>query len=145
MNNTQYFQEQQQAKRLHNRISSFMGDFKVGTLLSKSGIRKLRGAKPLAVFSVIFALPFGGVNFSRGIVQNRNLGFQKDSAYEFLKNPRYNWRKFMLSLVTVVVRFFDVLTSEQREKMLIIDDSTYDRSRSKAVELLAWIFDHNTH
>nr|WP_320013100.1 transposase [uncultured Desulfobulbus sp.] len=145
MDNTQYFQAQQEAKRLHDRISSFMGDFKVGTLLSKSGIRKLRGATPLAVFSVIFALPFAGVNFSRGIVQNRNLGFQKDSAYEFLKNPRYNWRKFMLSLVTVVVRFFDVLTSEQREKVLIIDDSTYDRSRSKAVELLAWIFDHNTH
>ncbi len=28
--------------------------------------------------------------------------------------------------------------------MLIFDDSTYDRSTSKAVELLAWIFDHNS-
>ena len=44
------------------------------------------------------------------------------AAYEFLKNPRYNWRKFLLGLVTVVVRFMDVLTSEQREKVLIIDD-----------------------
>ena len=25
----------------------------------------------------------------------------------------------------------------------IIDDSTYDRSRSKVVELLAWVHDHN--
>ncbi len=120
-----------------------MEDFKVGTLLGGSGIRKLRGAKPLAVFTAIFTLPFGGVNFSRGIVNNRTLGFQKDSAYEFLKNPRYNWRKFLLGLVTVVVRFMDVLTSEQREKVLIIDDSTYDRSRSKVVELLAWVHDHN--
>ena len=27
---------------------------------------------------------------------------------------------------------------------MIFDDSTYDRSRSKVVELLAWIFDHNS-
>jgi len=143
MNHTQYYQEQQEAKRLHDRITSFLDDFKVGTLLAGSGIRKLRGAKPLAVFTAIFALPFGGVNFSRGIVHNQELGFQKDSAYEFLKNPRYNWRTFLLCLVTVVVRFMDVLTSEQREKVLIIDDSTYDRSRSKVVELLAWVHDHN--
>ena len=143
MGHNQYHQEQQEAKRLHDRISSFMEDFKVGTLLGGSGIRKLRGAKPLAVFTAIFTLPFGGVNFSRGIVNNQTLGFQKDSAYAFLKNPRYNWRKFLLSLVTVVVRFMDMLTSEQREKVLIIDDSTYDRSRSKVVELLAWVHDHN--
>ena len=143
MDRNQCYQEQQEAKRLHDRISSFMEDFKVGTLLGGSGIRKLRGAKPLAVFTAIFTLAFGGFNFSRGIVNNRTLEFQKDSAYEFLKNPRYNWRKFLLGLVTVVVRFIDVLTSEQREKVLIIDDSTYDRSRSKVVELLAWVHDHN--
>lgn len=145
MNHTQYYQEHQEAKQLQSWISSFLDDFKVGTLLAGSGIRKVRGAKPLAVFTAIFALPFGGFNFSRGIVQNRELGFQKDSAYEFLKNPRYNWRTFLLGLVTVVVRFMDVLTTEQREKVLIIDDSTYDRSRSKVVELLAWVHDHNAN
>ncbi len=105
MNHTQHYQEQQEAKRLQNRISSFLEDFKVGALLSGSGIRKLRGARPLAVFTTIFSLPFCGVNFSRGIVNNPELKFGKDAAYEFLKNPRYNWRKFLLGLVTVVVRF----------------------------------------
>lgn len=145
MNHTQNYQEQQEAKRLQNRISSFLEDFKVGTLLGGSGICKLRGAKPLAVFATIFSLPFSGVNFSRGIVNNPELQFRKDAVYEFLKNPRYNWRKFLLGLVTVVVRFMDVLTNEQREKVLIIDDSTYDRSRSKVVELLAWVHDHNAN
>jgi hypothetical protein len=42
MNHTQYHQEQQEAKRLHDRISSFLDDFKVGTLLAGSGLRKLR-------------------------------------------------------------------------------------------------------
>ena len=41
--------------------------------------------------------------------------------------------------MTVVVRFMDVLTSEQRQKVLIIDDSLSDRSRSKVVEPLAWV------
>ena len=145
MNHTQNYLEQQEAKRLQNRISSFLEDFKFGTLLSGSGIRKLRGAKPLAVFAAIFSLPFYGVNFSRGIVNNPELAFGKDAAYEFLKNPRYNWRKFLLRLVTVVIRFLDMLTSEQREKVLIIDDSTYDRSRSKVLELLAWVHDHNAN
>ncbi|MDP3480674.1 MAG: transposase [Desulfoprunum sp.] len=143
MNYTQQYRDQQEAKQLQNRISSFIKDLKVGTLLHGSGIRKLRGVSPLTLFTVIFSLPFQGVNFAQGIVRNPDLGFKKDAAYDFLKNPRHNWRKFMLNLVTVVARFFDVLTSEEREKVLIIDDSTYDRSRSKMVELLAWIHDHN--
>jgi len=144
MNLTKPYQEQQEAKRLQNRISYFMGNFKVGTLLNNSGIRKLRGVPPLTLFTVIFMLPFEGVNFSRGIVMNSGLGFKKDAAYDFLRNPRHNWRKFMLALATTVVRFFDLLTDEKREKVLIFDDSTYDRSRSKMVELLAWIYDHNS-
>jgi len=121
-----------------------MKAYKVGTLLHGNGIRKLRGVSPLMLFTAIFSLPFEGVNFSKGIVNNPNLGFKKDAAYDFLRNPKHNWRKFMLSLVAIVVRLFDVLTDEEREKVLIFDDSTYDRSRSKVVELLAWIYDHNS-
>ena len=143
MDSTKEYQEQQKAKRLQSRISSFIGDVKIGTLLNKSGIRRLRGVSPLTLFAVIFMLPFEGVSFAQGIVKNPALGFKKDAAYDFLKNPRHNWRRFMLSMATVVVRFFDVLTDEKREKVLILDDSTYDRSRSKVVELLAWIYDNN--
>lgn len=143
MNNTKQYLEQQEAIQLQSRISSFMKDFKVGTLLHTNGIRKLRGVSPLTLFNVIFSLPFEGVTFSKGIVKNSSLGFGKDAAYDFLKNPRHNWRKFMLALAALVVRCIDMLTSEEREKVLIFDDSTYDRSRSKAVELLAWVYDHN--
>lgn len=143
MDSSKQYQEQQEAKRLQSRISSFIGDVRIGTLLNQSGIRKLRGVPPLTLFAVIFMLPFEGVSFSQGIVRNPALDFKKDAAYEFLKNPKHNWRRFMLSMATIVVRFFDVLTSEEREKVLIFDDSTYDRSRSKVVELLAWIYDHN--
>ena len=144
MNTTRQHQEQQEAKRLHDRISGFMADLKLGTLLQKSGIRKLRGVSPLTLFTTIFKLPFEAVNFSRGIVLNSSLEFRKDAAYELLRNPRHNWRKFMLALAAIMVRYFAVLTDDDREKVLILDDSTYDRSRSKKVELLSWIHDHNT-
>ena len=109
MNITKQYLDQQEAKQLQNRISSFLGDFRVGTLLHCNGIRKLRGVFPLTLFTVIFSLPFEGVNFSQGIVKNPNLGFKKDAAYDFLKNPKHNWRKFMLGLVAIVARFFDVM------------------------------------
>ena len=144
METTKQYQEQQEATRLNSKIISFVADFQIGTLLNKSGIRKVRGASPLSLFNAIFMLPFTGNNFFRGIVNNDSLPFKKDAAYELLKNPRHNWRKFMLCLVVKVVSFFSLLTNEEREKVLIFDDSTYERSRSKVVELLAWIFDHNS-
>ena len=144
MDITKQHQEQQEAKRQQSRIASFIANFHIGTLLNKSGICKLRGVSPLTLFTVIFMLPFEGNNFYRGIVTNTKLPFKKNAAYDLLKNPRHNWRKFMMTLAVQVCNFFSMLTNEEREKVLIFDDSTYDRSRSKVVELLAWIFDHNS-
>lgn len=144
MDTTKQYQKQQEAKQLQSRISSFISDYQIGTLLNFSGIRKLKGVSPLMLFSAIFQLPFEGHNFYRGIVTNDTLPFRKNAAYDLLKNPRHNWRRFMLFLAAQVASFFSRLTDDEREKVLIFDDSTYDRSRSKAVELLAWIFDHNS-
>jgi len=144
MNTTKQYQEQQEAKRLNSKISSFIGDFQIGTLLNKCGVRKMRGISPLSLFSAIFILPFEGNNFFRGIVKNDSVPFGKDAAYDLLNNPRHNWRRFMLCLVVKVVSFCSLLTSDEREKVLVFDDSTYDRSRSKKVELLSWVHDHNS-
>jgi hypothetical protein len=144
MDITKQYEEQQEAIRLNSKVESFIANFQIGTLLNKCGVRKMRGTSPLTLFSAIFMLPFAGNNFFRGIVQNDSLPFGKDAAYDLLNNPRHNWRRFMLCLVVKVVGFFSLLTSEDREKVLVIDDSTYDRGRSKVVELLAWIFDHNS-
>ena len=143
MHNIREYWQQQEANRLKSKINAFFGDFCIGTILNRSGIRKIRGVPPLKLFETIFMLPFEGVRLSQAIVNNPALGFQKDAAYDFLKNPRHNWRKFFLALAIRAIRFFEVLTGEEREKVLIFDDSTYDRSRSKVVELLAWIHDHN--
>lgn len=43
----------------------------------------------------------------------------------------------MLALGVQVTNTFSLLSSETREKVLVFDDSIYDTSRSKIVELLA--------
>ena len=144
MNTTSQLEIEQEARHLQSAIRTFFDHFSVGTFLNRSGIRKLKGASPLAVFEAIFMLAFNGQNFFRGIVQNEQLGFKKDVAYDLLENPRYNWRQFLFRLVKRIITVIELLTSEEREKVLVVDDSDYDRSRSKKVELLAKIFDHNS-
>jgi len=144
MHNTNQFEIQQEATHLQSVIKTFFDNFSVGTLLNRCGIKKLKGVSPLAIFEAIFLLAFQGQNFYRGIVLNKQLGFQKDAAYDLLKNPRYNWRRFLLKLAVKIVTVLDLLTSEEREKVLVVDDSDYARDRSKTVELLARIFDHNS-
>lgn len=144
MDISKQFEEQQEAKQLKGKISTFINDCQIGTLMNRCGIRKVRGTSPLKLFTAIFMLPFEGNNFYRGIVTNKNLSFGKNAAYALLKNPRHNWRRLLASLAVMMINFFSELTSEEREKVLIIDDSTYDRSRSKFVELLSWVFDHNS-
>ena len=65
MDITKQYQEQQEAKQLRSRISSFFGDYRIGTLLNKCRISKLRGVSPLTLFSVILALPFEGNIYQR--------------------------------------------------------------------------------
>ena len=50
----------------------------------------------------------------------------------------------MLKLAFGVHEFIDELTSKDRESVLILDDSTIERPRSKKVELLAKVHDHTT-
>jgi hypothetical protein len=88
MNHAQNYLEQQEAKRLQNRISSFLEDFKFGTLLSGSGIRKLRGTKPLAVFAAIFSLPFSGGQLLPGYRQQSGVGIRQGCRLRVLEESQ---------------------------------------------------------
>lgn len=136
---------QSQAKiQINSQIDDFFKTFTIGTLLDRAGIRKRHGYRVSSLIKTIFTLPFIGKNFFRGIVINEDVGFGKDAAYDVLKCSRYNWRKLTLMVAVKLHSFFSRLTSEDRQSVLIIDDSTYDRSRSKVVELLSRVKDHST-
>ncbi len=95
------------------------------------------------IFLTNLTLPFLGKNFFRGIAINDNLPFGKDAAYDVLKGCKSNWRRLLLGIGVQLYNFLNRLTVEKRESVLIVDDSPYDRSRSKSVELLSRVWDHS--
>ena len=129
---------------VQSKIDDFFNRFQIGTLLHRCGVRKRHGHGVRSLTQAIFTLPFIGKNFFRGIVINKDLAFGKDAAYQLLKGTTYNWRRLLLRLGLRLHSFFNRLTDEDRETVLIIDDSSYDRSRSKLVELLCRVYDHST-
>ena len=92
-----------------------------------------------------FCLVFTGKNLFRDLQADpagNEIG--KDTVYRFLNSVNANWRKFLHLLSAAVIRKQILpLTSEQTPKVFIVDDSLYNRNRSKKVELLARVHDHN--
>ncbi len=125
------------------KIDDFFSQFNIATTLHRCGIQKRHGHSVRSLVIAIFTLPFVGKNFFRGIVINEELAFGKDAAYEVLKRCTSNWRRLILLLGVQLYGFFNRLTDETRESVLLVDDSPYDRSRSKAVELLSRVWDHS--
>jgi len=133
------FQEQNSKSSIQNFISRF----NIGKILQQSKISKIRGYSVLEILTNIMQLPFIHKNFYQGIVKNKDIAYNKSVAYDFLNNRQYNWRLFLLKVVSIVInQFIKPLTNEDRQDVLIIDDTSYPRNRSKFVELLANVFDH---
>lgn len=124
-------------------IDQYLYDFQIGTLLNRSGITKTKGASPLTIFTALFKLAFCKTNLYQGIVQNKGAKVDKDAAYNFLNSPKYNWRRFTLFLFRRIYFVIRDLLDDSSEEVLIFDDSTYSRNRSKKVELLSRVFDHS--
>jgi len=144
MKHSKFISNSQADIQILDQIDDFFDKFHIGTLLNRCGIRKRHGYSVRSLTKAIFQLPFIGKNFFRGIVLSKNSDVGKDAAYDLLRACTYNWRRLLLTLGTRLHSIFNRLTSEQRESVLIIDDSPYDRSRSKKVELLSRVFDHST-
>ncbi len=124
---------------------NYFSSLKVGSMLNKSGITKTKGASPLELFTIVFNLAFIGKNFFEGVVRNKKITVCKDAVYNFLNSPTYNWRRFTLLLGSQIYFIIKNFLDDSSEEVLIFDDTTYDRSRSKKVELLSRVFDHTTH
>lgn len=136
----------QQKNETDSYISRFFKENKLGTLLNKANIKKEDGISPLLLFQFIFSLVLHGKNLYRTLDSNRIQDApKKDTVYRLLNNPTYNWRKFLTLLSkNVIVTKLLHLVSNDRERVLIFDDSLYSRARSKAVELLSLVHDHTT-
>ena len=131
---------------VENRIHSFFHNQNLSQLLRQSNIRKEKGVSLETLFQFLLALAFTGKNLFRLLEgPDSKVGIGKDTAYRLLNSVTANWRRFLLLLSTrVIVQSLLPLTSDETTKVLIVDDTLYSRDRSKRVELLARVHDHNS-
>ncbi|WP_251459530.1 IS4 family transposase, partial [Weizmannia agrestimuris] len=129
--------------QLPNEIKSTFKELNVLKHLRIAGITKSFGFSCAYIFQLTFCMIFENKNWFRMLENKKATDIPaKDTVYRFLNQSTFNWRRFLLSLVASVIGKVSKLTRHDRPKVLILDDSSYDRNRSKHVELLARCFDH---
>ena len=95
------------------------------------------------VFCTLFILVFRQRNFWRWSVSGKDTpAFGRDTVYRFLNSPFHNWRKFLSRLALKAIAFLATLTSAKKRRVFVVDDSVYDKNRSKKLELLSTVYDH---
>ena len=132
-----------QNNQLPKELNSVFFELDILKHLSQAGIKKSVGFRCSYLFQLVFCLIFQNKNwFSLLDSKKADCYPAKDAVYRFLNQSTYNWRRFLLSFSSSTIQRVDGLTDKKRTKVLILDDSAFDRNRSKKVELLARCFDH---
>ena len=132
-----------QNKQLPNELTSTFKELQVLKHLRKAGITKSFGFSCGFLFQLIFCLIFENKNWFRALEGKKSADFPaKDAVYRFLNKSTFAWRRFLLFLSAHTIGKVTRLSNHDRPKVLVLDDSSYDRNRSKSVELLARCFDH---
>lgn len=125
------------------RIETFFKEHRVGQILRKSNAYKSKGVPVVQIFLYLVQLVFTKKSMYMNILNGTNsAGFAKDVVYRLLNATFINWTTFLLQLAMSVIMKISALTSEERFNVLIVDDTMFERLRSKKVELLANVFDH---
>lgn len=132
-------------KQLPTELKSAFNELKVLKHLRNAGITKRFGFTCGYLFKLIFCLIFEQKNWFCLLASKKSENIpEKDTVYRFLNHSKFNWRRFLLSFGAATISKVSSLTNHKRPKVLIIDDSAYERNRSKKVELLAKCFDHSS-
>ncbi len=129
------------SNQLPNEIKTAFNELRILEHLRNAGFKKKFGFTCSYLFQVVFTLVFYHKNWFQLLQSNKNESYPgKDAVYRFLNHYGYAWRRFLSFLSSAVIIKPHSLTS--KDGCLIVDDSMFDRNRSKSVELLARCFDH---
>ena len=115
--------------------------------MKASNAYKRKGIPVTEVLQYLFLLIFSNRSMYMSLLTGRNTpDFAKDTVYRFMKMVQINWMRFTTILASRIIKNAILsLDSEDRANVLIIDDSMFERNRSKKVELLAKVYDHAKH
>ena len=140
-------QANQNDKQISKSIKRFFTRFHISSALKASNAYKKKGFPVVEVFQYLFLLIFSNRSMYMSLITGKNSpGFAKDTVYRFMKMIQINWLHFTTLLASRIIKDAIVpLDSRDRANVLIIDDSMFERNRSKKVELLAKAYDHANH
>ena len=140
-------QATQNDKQISKSIKRFFTRFHVSSALKASNAYKKKGIPVTEIFQYLFLLIFSNRSMYMSLITGRNTpGFAKDSVYRFMKMIQINWIRFTTILSSRIIKDAILpLDSKDRANVLIIDDSMFERNRSKKVELPAKVYDHAKH
>ena len=145
--NTSITQANQNDKQISKSIKRFFTRFHISSALKASNAYKRKGIPVTEIFQYLFLLIFSNRSMYMSLLTGRNTpDFAKDTVYRFMKMVQINWMRFTTILASRIIKDAILpLDSEDRANVLIIDDSMFERNRSKKVELLAKVYDHAKH
>ena len=132
-----YIDEQCRSKTILN----FSREFGLAQLLRQANIIKARGVGVLTVFVQLLMVAFSGKPLGK-LLDSGGMTGAKDVYYRFMSSTHANWLKFIRLLSSKIVARLRLVFQDD-PGVLILDDTLHKRDRSKRVELLARIFDHN--
>lgn len=140
-------QDNQNDKQISRSIKRFFARFHVSSALKASNAYKKKGIPVIEIFQYLFLLIFSNRSMYMSLITGKNTpSFAKDTVYRFMKMTQINWIRFTTILAARIIRdAIAPLDSEGRVNVLTIDDSMFERNRSKKVELLAKVYDHAKH
>ena len=132
-------------QELFNAISSFFSRFKVGNLLRKCNAQKEKGVPVLQIFKYKLCNVFA----DRSMYMQQKTGsyrevFSKNTFYRFLNSRKTNWLRFTTLLSREVSKTIEPLTGEDRINAFVVDDSLFERTSCKKIELGSRVFDHTS-
>ena len=140
-------QDNQNDNQISKSIRRFFTRFHLSSALKAANAYKKKGTSATLIFQYLFLLIFS----NRSMYMNLLIGkdtpdFAKDTVYRFMKMLQINWIRFTTILSGRIIKEAVIpLDSQDRANVLIIDDSMFERNRSKKVELLAKVYDHAKH
>lgn len=140
-------QTNQNLNAISNTITRFLKKYKLGMLLKFCNAYKSKGVPVISIFEYLLGMIFSNRSmYMNFLTQKYCPEFKKDTAYRLLNSPAIHWQKFTSLLAARVTNHSIVdLTDPTRDNVLILDDTLFERNRSKSVELLSRVYDHAKH
>ncbi len=130
-------------KHFSSRIQNFFSRYRISSIQKQCNAYKKQGFSVLQIVRYLFTLVFLNRSMFQNMQSKNAPEFRKDTAYRLKDADYIDWKRFTTMTSALIIKdTIAPLTSESRRNAFIVDDSVYERNRSKKVELLAKVYDH---